>query len=109
MCNVRLECAFFGKYVPEILGQLASGDMTNAVVIVQFAKMKPFRGIPSIQNVYGATKILFNPDVEEAAPLCERFFALTDPASQVLSQLQDSYKVPIAEDFLNLTEGKTIE
>nr|AFK36314.1 unknown [Lotus japonicus] len=62
--GVRLECAFFGNYVGQILGQLAAGDMTNAVVVVQYAKIKPFRGRPSVQNVYGATKILFNPDVQ---------------------------------------------
>lgn len=94
-----MECCFFGKYVPLILGQLASGDMTNAVVLVNYAKIKPFRGCilffffeiinslfcyiyrefhslsignPSIQNVYGATQILFNPDVEESAALRER-------------------------------------
>ncbi|XP_057419002.1 uncharacterized protein LOC130713232 [Lotus japonicus] len=55
--GVRMECCFFGKYVPLILGQLASGDMTNAVVLVNYAKIKPFRGNPSIQNVYGATQI----------------------------------------------------
>ncbi|XP_057455849.1 uncharacterized protein LOC130747048 [Lotus japonicus] len=42
--GVRLECAFFGNYVGQILGQLAAGDMTNAVVVVQYAKIKPFRG-----------------------------------------------------------------
>ncbi|KAL6521484.1 hypothetical protein OROGR_018053 [Orobanche gracilis] len=70
--GVRLECAFFGDYVGLILGQLASGDMTNSVVVVPYAKIKPFRGRPSVQNVCGATRILFNPDVEEAEPLRAR-------------------------------------
>lgn len=39
-----MECAFFGDYVAEVLGQLAAGDKTNAVVVIQFAKIKPFRG-----------------------------------------------------------------
>lgn len=39
-----MECAFFGKYVAEILGHLSSGNMTNAVVVVHYAKIKPFRG-----------------------------------------------------------------
>ncbi|KAL6507514.1 hypothetical protein OROGR_023709 [Orobanche gracilis] len=103
--GVRLECAFFGDYVGLILGQLASGDMTNAVVVVQYAKIKPFRGRPSVQNVYGATRILFNPDVEEAEP----FFESNDPATQVLSQLQDSGRVSITQEFLNQTDRKSIE
>ncbi|KAL6567581.1 hypothetical protein OROGR_001249 [Orobanche gracilis] len=107
--GVRLECAFFGDYVGLILGQLASGDMTNAVVVVQYAKIKPFRGRPSVQNVYGATRILFNPDVEEAEPLRARFFEKNDPATQVLSQLQDSGRVSVTQEFLNQAEGKSIE
>ncbi|KAL6534867.1 hypothetical protein OROGR_013542 [Orobanche gracilis] len=107
--GVRLECVFFGDYVGLILDQLASGDMTNAVVVVQYAKIKPFRGRPSVQNVYGATRILFNPDVEEAEPLRARFFELNDPATQVLSQLQDSGRVSITQKFLNQTDQKSIE
>lgn len=38
-----------------------------------------------------------------------RFFAMNDPALQVLSQLQDSGKVSIEEDFLSQTEAKTID
>ncbi|XP_057418635.1 replication protein A 70 kDa DNA-binding subunit B-like [Lotus japonicus] len=102
--GVRMECCFFRKYVPQIMGQLASGDMTNMVVLVNFAKIKPFRGSPSIQNVYGATQILFNPDIEEFAPLRERFFAMNDPSLQVLSQLQDSAKlVPSGIRLANVT------
>ncbi|XP_057451568.1 replication protein A 70 kDa DNA-binding subunit C-like isoform X2 [Lotus japonicus] len=107
--GVRVEAAFFGKYVDEIFGQLASGDMTNAVVVVQFAKIKPFKGKPSIQNVYGATQILFNPPIDEAASVRERFVENHGPDAQVISQLQDSGKLFVAEDFLKLHEGKTIE
>lgn len=100
---------FFGKYVSEILGHLSSGDMTNDVVVVQYAKIKPFRGKPSIHNVYGATKILFNPAIDEATKIRERFFERNDPASQVLSQLQDSGMIYVEEDLLRQTDGKTIE
>lgn len=34
---------------------------------------------------------------------------MNDPALQVLSQLQDSGKVSIEEDFLSQTEAKTID
>ncbi|XP_057439027.1 uncharacterized protein LOC130730901 [Lotus japonicus] len=74
--HVHVQAAFFGKYVDEIVGQLASGDMTK-VVVVQFAKIKPSKGKPSIQNFYGVTKILFNP-------------AIDGPSAQVLTQLHDS-------------------
>ncbi|KAL6509320.1 hypothetical protein OROGR_022630 [Orobanche gracilis] len=87
--GVHFECAFFGDYVGLILGQLTSGDMTNAVVVVQYAKIKSFRaGRLSVQNV---------------------FFESNDPATQVLSQLQDSGRVSITQEFLNQTDRKSIE
>ncbi|KAL6553701.1 hypothetical protein OROGR_007543 [Orobanche gracilis] len=38
-----------------------------------------------------------------------RFFELNDPATQVLSQLQDSGRVSITQEFLNQTDQKSIE
>ncbi|XP_057446226.1 uncharacterized protein LOC130738282 [Lotus japonicus] len=43
--GVRVECAFFGKYVSEVSGYLSSVDATNDVVVVQCCKIKPFKGI----------------------------------------------------------------
>ncbi|XP_057431477.1 uncharacterized protein LOC130724297 [Lotus japonicus] len=39
------------------------GDVNNHVIIVKFAKVKTFQGNISLQNGYGATKIMFDPDV----------------------------------------------
>lgn len=43
----RMECTLFGTYVEELNTFLSSGDTENAVVIVQFAKVKNFQGIHS--------------------------------------------------------------
>ncbi|XP_057444376.1 uncharacterized protein LOC130736580 [Lotus japonicus] len=43
--GLRVECAFFGKYVAEVVGYLASVDANNVVVVVQCARIKPFKGI----------------------------------------------------------------
>ncbi|XP_057434434.1 uncharacterized protein LOC130727344 [Lotus japonicus] len=66
--GARVECAFFGKYVDEIVGYLGYVDATNVVVVVSCVKVKSFKGKTSLQNVYGSTKVLFNPLIEEAAP-----------------------------------------
>lgn len=42
-----MECTLFGTYVEELNTFLSSGDIENAVVIVQFAKVKNFQGIHS--------------------------------------------------------------
>lgn len=42
-----MECTLFGTYVEELNTFRSSGDIGNAVVIVQFAKVKNFQGIHS--------------------------------------------------------------
>ncbi|XP_057458135.1 uncharacterized protein LOC130748897 [Lotus japonicus] len=107
---VRVECAFFGKYIVEVVGYLASGDATNAVVVVKCAKIKPFKGKTSLQNVFGATRVLFNPLTQEAAPFRARFLESNDTAAHVINPLQDSTKKSTPEDdFLKHSDGKTIE
>ncbi|KAL6559793.1 hypothetical protein OROGR_004910 [Orobanche gracilis] len=107
--GVRIECAFFGSYVDEINSVVSSADMTNAVVLIQFAKVKIFKGKPNLQNVYGATKVSFNPDIEEATKIKEKFFEIYEHDSQVLSQLQDPEQLSVEEDFLKATIGKSIK
>ncbi|XP_057452500.1 uncharacterized protein LOC130744327 [Lotus japonicus] len=89
---------------------LGSVDATNVVVVVSCVKIKPFNGKTSLQNVYGATKVLFNPLIEEAAPLRTRFLKSHDNAVHVISPLLDSAKKSTPEDdFLKQNDGKTIE
>ncbi|XP_057457703.1 uncharacterized protein LOC130748490 [Lotus japonicus] len=108
--GARVECAFFGKYVDEVVGYLGSADATNAVVVVSCVKVKPFKVKTSLQNVYGATKVIFNPLIEEAAPLRTRFLESHDSAVHVISPLQDSARKTTPEDdFLKQNDGKTIE
>ncbi|XP_057451979.1 uncharacterized protein LOC130743766 [Lotus japonicus] len=66
-------------------------------------------GKTSLQNVYGATRVLFNSLIQEAAPLRARFLESNDPAAHVISPLQDSAKKSTPEDdFLKQSDG-TIE
>lgn len=41
----KIECTRFGTFVDELNNFLASGDLYNVVVILQFAKVKNFQGI----------------------------------------------------------------
>ncbi|XP_057425812.1 uncharacterized protein LOC130719194 [Lotus japonicus] len=106
---VKVECAFFGSYVQELLSVLSSRNLTGVVVLIQFAKIKPFRGQQSLQNAYGATQILFNPEISEATTVRDKFFEMNEPGSQILTQLSDSSKPSLDEEFLKLSEMKTFE
>ncbi|XP_057416088.1 uncharacterized protein LOC130710753 [Lotus japonicus] len=107
--GVKVECAFFGSYVQELLSVLSSRDLTGVVVLIQFAKIKPFKGQQSLQNAYGATRILFNPKIPEATAVRDKFFEMNEPGSQILTQLSDSSKPSLDEEFLKLSEMKTFE
>ncbi|XP_057452224.1 uncharacterized protein LOC130744047 [Lotus japonicus] len=107
--RVKVECAFFGTSVQELLSVLSSRDLTGVVVLIQFAKIKPFRGQQSLQNAYGATQILFNPEISEATAVRDKFFEMNEPGSQILTQLSDSSKPSLDEEFLKLSEMKTFE
>ncbi|KAL6516286.1 hypothetical protein OROGR_019591 [Orobanche gracilis] len=106
---VRIECAFFGSYVQEVLSSLSARDLTSAVVLIQYAKIKPFRGKQSLQNAYGATQIIFNPEIPEANAVREKFFEMNEPGSHVLSQLSDSSKLSLDEEFLKISDMRTLK
>ncbi|XP_057428641.1 uncharacterized protein LOC130722065 [Lotus japonicus] len=78
--GVKVECAFFGSYVQELLSVLSSRDLIGVVVLIQFAKIKPFW-----------------------------FFEMNEPGSQILTQLSGSSKPSLDEEFLKLSEMKTFE
>ncbi|XP_057444849.1 replication factor A protein 1-like [Lotus japonicus] len=82
--GARVECAFFGKYVDEVVGYLGSADATNAVVVVR--------------------------QVSKMFMELQRFLESHDNTVHVISPLQDSAKKSTPEDdFLKQNDGKTIE
>jgi hypothetical protein len=50
----------FGPYVDELNAFIGSGDYNNAIVVLQFAKAKPFQGCMSI-NVFFLSPLFINP------------------------------------------------
>ncbi|GAU31614.1 hypothetical protein TSUD_63630 [Trifolium subterraneum] len=61
----KCECTLFGDYVEELQRMLSRRDEGLPVVVVQFAKIKIFRGNVSLQNVMSATRIYVNPSIPE--------------------------------------------
>ena len=62
-----------------------------------------------LQNVHGATDIFFNPDIEEAHLLKQKYSEINEGGSVVLSQLCDSSKSTPEDEFLTFTNRKSIE
>jgi hypothetical protein len=40
----KVQCTLFGSYVDDLNNFIASGDVQNAIVIIQLAKAKIFQG-----------------------------------------------------------------
>ncbi|XP_057418862.1 uncharacterized protein LOC130713078 [Lotus japonicus] len=62
-----VKCALFGNYVDIVTEFLAIDRNGFPVMVVQFAKIKSFRGDIVIQNVMRGTKLLWNLDIPEVA------------------------------------------
>ncbi|XP_057445702.1 uncharacterized protein LOC130737862 [Lotus japonicus] len=107
--GAKIECALFGEYVDELNRYLRFGDICNTTVVIQLAKVKTFRGKVCLQNVHAATKLNFNPEIEEARILKQLYSDTIEDGFQVLTQIPDNCKLSYEDDFLVVTPRKTIQ
>ncbi|GAU42477.1 hypothetical protein TSUD_100890 [Trifolium subterraneum] len=105
--GMKLECTLFGPYVDDLDAYLQSGYTSNVVVLAQFLKVKMYNGKIQLQNAMNCTKLLFNPEIPEA-----NSFKLNDnigSPTQPFSYMKDAFELSLEEEFLNLSQRKTIE
>ncbi|XP_058731997.1 uncharacterized protein LOC131603620 [Vicia villosa] len=105
--GMKLECTLFGPYVAELDAYLQSGNPENVVVLAQYLKVKMYNGKIQLQNAMNCTKLMFNPEIPEA-----NSFKLNDnigSPTQPFSYMKDSSNLSLEEEFLNLSQRKTIE
>ncbi|CAJ2640094.1 unnamed protein product [Trifolium pratense] len=97
----KLQCTLFGPYVDELNNFLASGDHTNAVMIVQLAKAKTFQDKIHIQNCMNCTRLFFNPNCQESIILKESLpESLESPSPMTLTQITAEPGVSPLDEFL---------
>ncbi|XP_058746876.1 uncharacterized protein LOC131619844 [Vicia villosa] len=105
--GMKLECTLFGPCVAELNAYLQSGYPGNVVVLAQYFKVKMYNGKIQLQNAMNCTKLMFNPEIPEA-----NSFKLNDnigSPTQPFSYMKDSSDLSLEEEFLNLSQRKTIE
>lgn len=106
--GMKLECTLFGPYVDDLDAYLQSGYTKNVVVLAQYLKVKMFNGKVQLQNAMNCTKILFNPDIPEVTDFVKNANNIGSP-TQPLSYMKDASEMTLEEEFLNLSQRKTIE
>ncbi|XP_045823690.1 replication protein A 70 kDa DNA-binding subunit B-like isoform X2 [Trifolium pratense] len=96
----KCECALFGDYVHSLQSMLGKAHNGLPVVVVQFAKIKTFRGSISIQNIINATRLFVNPAIEEADALKNGIAANGIETPSTIPLLGARAKPSYEEDFL---------
>ncbi|XP_057425548.1 replication protein A 70 kDa DNA-binding subunit C-like [Lotus japonicus] len=67
-----VQCTFFGSYVDVITHHVRENGQAMPVVVIQFAKIKTFKGNVVIQNVMHATRIMWNHEIPEVVDFRNR-------------------------------------
>jgi len=105
---MKFECTLFGPYVDDLDAHLLSGYKKNVVVLAQYLKVKLFNGKVQLQNAMNCTRLLFNPDIPEVIDFVKNSNNIGSP-TQPLSYMKDASEMTLEEEFLNLSQRKTIE
>ncbi|KAJ1421972.1 Nucleic acid-binding, OB-fold [Sesbania bispinosa] len=67
------KCSLFGHFIDLMKGFLTNGCDELAIVVIQFARVKKYRGKVSIYTVGNSTRILWNPQIAEAIAFKDRY------------------------------------
>ncbi|WJX55676.1 hypothetical protein P8452_41417 [Trifolium repens] len=106
----KLQCTLFGPYVDELNAFIGSGDYNNAIVVLQFAKAKPFQDKIHIQNCLNCSKLYFNPNCPESAVLRQSLpESVENPSPITLTQIQMEPVVSPMDEFVFNTPRITLQ
>ncbi|XP_058725947.1 uncharacterized protein LOC131597257 [Vicia villosa] len=105
--GMKLDCTLFGTYVDALDAFLQTGYTGKVVVLAEYLKVKMYNGKVQLQNAMNCTNLMFNPEIPEANTL-----KLSDnigSPTQPFSYMKDASELSLEEEFLNLSQRKTIE
>ncbi|XP_057452159.1 uncharacterized protein LOC130743972 [Lotus japonicus] len=105
----KVHCSFFGRYVDIVRQFAAVGGHGMPVAIIQFAKVKTFKGDVVLQNVMNATKLMWNPDVPEANSFRDGLALHDIDVDLPIGQIDDGFRrLPTDQDSVSLFPRKSI-
>ncbi|VFQ91352.1 unnamed protein product, partial [Cuscuta campestris] len=71
--GVTLDITLFGEYVDKIKSFFGRQPLENAIIVIQYAKVKTYQGNINLQNVMYGTRLLLNPEIEEVVAFRQRY------------------------------------
>ncbi|KAK2435028.1 hypothetical protein P8452_69128 [Trifolium repens] len=105
----RFKITLFGSEVDELNSFITSGNATNAVVVVLFAKVRIWNGSRNLNTSLGSSQVIFNPDIPEVAALKLITSENNDSHKQLLSPVSSSPIISIEDDLLKVTPRGNIQ
>ncbi|KAK2367223.1 replication factor A protein [Trifolium repens] len=97
----KCECALCGDYAEDLSKKIGKVFSGLPLVVVQFAKIKIFRGKASIQNVINTTRLLINPYIPEVDQSFKNSIAVHGiDIDSFVSLIGELAKLEVDEEFL---------
>ncbi|VFQ66526.1 unnamed protein product [Cuscuta campestris] len=105
--GVTLDITLFGEYVDKIKSFFGRQPLENAIIVIQYGKVKTYQGNINLQNVMYGTRILLNPEIEEVVAFRQRIVGV--PTNRRPLELPcDDVTVVQQNEFLDATRMTTI-
>ncbi|XP_057453440.1 uncharacterized protein LOC130745283 [Lotus japonicus] len=105
----KIKMALIGKYADSVKGFLATHGVGLPVIVVQFAKIKTYKGEVVIQNGMQATKLFWNVDIPEVATFCDGIALHGLDPYLPIGQIGGGFRnVPANEEFITMYPRKSI-
>ncbi|KAK7281632.1 hypothetical protein RIF29_09789 [Crotalaria pallida] len=104
----KIECTLFGDFVSQVKSFFSDGNRVSPMIVLQYAKVKLYKGKAVVQNTLYASRLLINPDVPEVVEIKRRISS----SGVIVDAMCDSFgaktHTSIEDEFLKLYPKKSI-
>ncbi|KAJ1377805.1 hypothetical protein SESBI_48490 [Sesbania bispinosa] len=105
----KIQCVLYDEYVDLVQNHVKVHGRASPIIVIQFAKLSPVGGASNIQNMFSATRVLFNPVLPEVVEF-RRSAALLgiELEGRIGFMKRITSYVSVKDDFFNLHPPKKI-
>ncbi|KAK7244618.1 hypothetical protein RIF29_39443 [Crotalaria pallida] len=105
--NGKVECTLFGDFVDQIKTFLKNGHFLAPMVVLQYAKMKIYKGKPVVQNTLYASRLLINPDDADVKEMRNRLSSTGIDVDVKCESFTEKPRMSIEDEYLKMYPKKT--
>ncbi|KAK7255253.1 hypothetical protein RIF29_28660 [Crotalaria pallida] len=106
--KAKIECTLFGDFVGQVKSFFSDGNRVSPMIVLQYAKVKLYKGKVVVQNTLYASRLLINPDVPEVVDIKRRLSSFGVIVDAMCDSFGGKTHTSIEDEFLKLYPKKTI-